>query len=131
LQTNVLIEATLPGSVRQTALLLSVASEISKRTQQFEQRGELGLLRMLLEDPPPVRVSSKPGSSPIHRMSVGPKLETSYALGLPNTPELPPKVTIDEPPPFLGTWPRVYIFILCYLAVVIAGFYVFSLAYAP
>jgi hypothetical protein len=60
-----------------------------------------------------------------------PKLETSYALGLPTTPEPPPKVTIDEPPPFLGTWRRVYIFILCYLAVVIAGFYVFSRAYAP
>ena len=55
----------------------------------------------------------------------------SYALGLPNTPEPPPKVTIDEPPPFLGSWQRVYIFILCYLVVVIAGFYAFSRAYAP
>ncbi|HEY6390217.1 MAG TPA: hypothetical protein VIX89_02995 [Bryobacteraceae bacterium] len=50
---------------------------------------------------------------------------------MPNTPEPPPKAIVDEPPPFLGTWRRVYIFILCYLAVVIAGFYVFSRAYAP
>ena len=62
---------------------------------------------------------------------VGQPTPVSYPLGLPTTPEPPPKVTIDEPPPFLGSWRRVYIFILCYLAVVIAGFYVFSRVYAP
>jgi hypothetical protein len=33
---------------------------------------------------------------------------------------------LDEPPPILGTWRRIYIIILCYLAFVIAGFYVFT-----
>lgn len=50
---------------------------------------------------------------------------------LPQPPEPPHKVVIDEPPPFLGTWRRVYLFVLAYLAFVIAAFYVFSRAYAP
>ncbi len=29
----------------------------------------------------------------------------------------------DEPPPFLGGWPRVYTFVLVYLACVIVAFY--------
>ncbi|MEX2262152.1 MAG: hypothetical protein WD696_09385 [Bryobacteraceae bacterium] len=32
----------------------------------------------------------------------------------------------DEPPPFLGTWPRVYAAVLLYLAALIAVFYVFT-----
>jgi hypothetical protein len=35
----------------------------------------------------------------------------------------------DEPPPFLGTWRRVYIAVAVYLALVIAGFYCFTRAY--
>jgi hypothetical protein len=35
----------------------------------------------------------------------------------------------DEPPPFLGTWRRVYTAILIYLVVLIAGFYLFTRAY--
>ena len=35
----------------------------------------------------------------------------------------------DEPPPFLGTWRRVYIGVLIYLVVLITGFYLFTLAY--
>jgi hypothetical protein len=35
----------------------------------------------------------------------------------------------DEPPPFLGTWPRVYAAILIYLVVIISVFYVFTRAY--
>jgi hypothetical protein len=54
-----------------------------------------------------------------------------YALGLPQPPETVHKVVIDEPPPVLGTWRRVYIFVLCYLVFVIAAFYVFSRVYAP
>jgi hypothetical protein len=50
---------------------------------------------------------------------------------LPQPPEPVHKVGIDEPPPFLGTWPRVYIFVLCYLVIVIALLFGFSLAYAP
>lgn len=38
---------------------------------------------------------------------------------------------VDEPPPFLGSWNRVYLFVVCYLAVLIAGFYFFSRAFAP
>ncbi len=54
-----------------------------------------------------------------------------YSEGLPIPPEPPQKAAIDEPPPFLGSWRNVYIFVLCYLAVVILGFYLFSRAYAP
>jgi hypothetical protein len=35
----------------------------------------------------------------------------------------------DDPPPFLGTWRRVYIGVLLYLVIILAGFYVFTLAY--
>jgi hypothetical protein len=56
---------------------------------------------------------------------------SSYALGLPEPPEIINKVVADDPPPFLRTWRRVYIFVLCYLVFVIAAFYVFSRAYAP
>jgi hypothetical protein len=41
------------------------------------------------------------------------------------------KPILDEPPPVLGTWSRVYIFVLCYLAAVIAAFYWFTVHYAP
>ena len=33
----------------------------------------------------------------------------------------------SEPPPFLGTWKRVYIVVLVYLALVICAMYVFSI----
>jgi hypothetical protein len=42
-----------------------------------------------------------------------------------NNRELP-----DEPPPFLGTWRNVYLFVLAYLACVITLFYVFTRAFA-
>jgi hypothetical protein len=32
----------------------------------------------------------------------------------------------DEPPPFLGTWPRVYTVVLVYLAALIVVFYIFT-----
>jgi hypothetical protein len=37
-----------------------------------------------------------------------------------------PHSTDDEPPPILGSWRRIYIIILCYLAFLIALFYVFT-----
>jgi hypothetical protein len=37
----------------------------------------------------------------------------------------------DEPPPILRTWPRLYRFVLVYLACVIAAFYWFTRTYAP
>jgi hypothetical protein len=37
----------------------------------------------------------------------------------------------DEPPPVLGTWRRVYLFVLCYLATLIALFALFTAAYRP
>jgi hypothetical protein len=37
----------------------------------------------------------------------------------------------DEPPPVLGTWTRVYIFVLIYLAAVISAFYWFTVHFAP
>ena len=38
---------------------------------------------------------------------------------------------VDEPPPVLGSWPKVYRFVILYLAVVIALFYWFTAAYRP
>jgi len=37
----------------------------------------------------------------------------------------------DEPPPFLGTWKRVYTVVLIYLACVIALFYWFTASFRP
>jgi len=41
------------------------------------------------------------------------------------------KVILDEPPPFLGTWNRVYRFVLIYLAVIIFLAWLFTKHYAP
>ena len=41
------------------------------------------------------------------------------------------KIPADEPPPFLGSWRRGYTAVLLYLAILIAGFYVFTRVYAP
>ena len=40
-----------------------------------------------------------------------------------------PEIAPDEPPPFLGTWKRVYQAILIYLVLLIAVFYVFTRVY--
>ena len=40
-----------------------------------------------------------------------------------------PRDVPDEPPPFLGTWKRVYSAVLIYLVVIIAVFYAFTRAY--
>jgi hypothetical protein len=37
---------------------------------------------------------------------------------------------IDEPPPILGTWPRLYTAVLVYLVVLIALFYWFGQAWS-
>jgi len=37
----------------------------------------------------------------------------------------------DEPPPFLGTWGRVYTAVVCYVAVLIALFYWFARTFSP
>ncbi len=48
-----------------------------------------------------------------------------------NEKEIPEKSILDEPPPFLGQWPRVYRFVLIYLAAVIFLFWLFTRHYAP
>ena len=46
------------------------------------------------------------------------------------TPFMPePRDVPDEPPPFLGSWKRVYIAVLLYLGAIVLGFYVFTRAY--
>jgi len=47
-----------------------------------------------------------------------------------DAPEPIRRVVADEPPPFLGTWKRVYVAVLIYLGLVIFGFYLFTRAYA-
>ena len=37
----------------------------------------------------------------------------------------------DEPPPFLGTWRRVYQAVAIYLVIVIVVFWLFARSYAP
>jgi hypothetical protein len=39
---------------------------------------------------------------------------------------LEPKVVIDEPPPLLRTWPRLYLAVLGYLAALISVLYTFT-----
>lgn len=46
-------------------------------------------------------------------------------------PTEPERHIPDEPPPILGTWPRVYTAVLIYLAFVILAFYIFTRHYAP
>lgn len=51
------------------------------------------------------------------------KLSPCYTPIMPGPREVP-----DEPPPFLGTWPRVYAAVLIYLFVIIAICYGFTRA---
>ena len=37
-----------------------------------------------------------------------------------------PRTGEDEPPPILGSWRRIYIIVLIYLAFLVIGFYVFT-----
>jgi len=41
-----------------------------------------------------------------------------------------PRAMPDEPPPFLGTWRRVYTAVIVYLALLIALCYAFTRAFA-
>ena len=43
---------------------------------------------------------------------------------------IPQKEMPDEPPPILGNWTNVYLFVLTYLAAVITLFYLFTKAMA-
>jgi hypothetical protein len=43
----------------------------------------------------------------------------------------PQRTVADEPPPLLGTWKRIYILVVIYLACVIGLFYWFTKAFAP
>ena len=44
--------------------------------------------------------------------------------------EAPARQMPDEPPPFLGTWRRIYLGVLLYLAFLIVLFYFFTRAFA-
>jgi len=58
LQTSSFITATLPDSIRSLVPPLSCATQIAKRTQEYEQRGSLRMLKAYLEAPPPVSAAS-------------------------------------------------------------------------
>ena len=64
LQTNSFIAATLPEIVRPHVPPLANATQIAKRTQQFEKRDSLGLLKSYLESPPPVSRYETPSPNP-------------------------------------------------------------------
>ena len=44
--------------------------------------------------------------------------------------QAPARQMPDEPPPFLGTWRRIYAGVLLYLAALIVLFYLFTRAFA-
>ena len=46
-------------------------------------------------------------------------------------PDDQPREMPDGPPPFLGTWPRVYAVVAGYVAALIFVFWLFTRAYAP
>ena len=46
-------------------------------------------------------------------------------------PHVGERPVIDEPPPFLGKWRRVYVLVVVYLAALIAVFYAFTRAFRP
>lgn len=50
---------------------------------------------------------------------------------MPSEPQPPERPIIDEPPPFLGAWRRVYVLVVCYLAALIVVFYAFTRAFRP
>src|SRR5258708_25608642 len=60
LQTNGFIAATLPEIIRPHVPPLANATQIAKRTQEFEKRDSLRLLKSFLEAPPPVSRSATP-----------------------------------------------------------------------
>ena len=41
------------------------------------------------------------------------------------------RVIVDGPPPLLKKWGRVYVFVLCYVALLISALYGFTRAFAP
>jgi hypothetical protein len=43
----------------------------------------------------------------------------------------PERHIADEPPPFLGNWPRVYAMVLAYWALLIVGLYILTRALTP
>jgi hypothetical protein len=45
--------------------------------------------------------------------------------------QLPEESQVDDPPPFLKTWPRVYRAVIVYLALLIFGLYLVTRAFAP
>ena len=53
LQTNAVIQATLPSEVRRHVPTLSNAAEISKRTQKFEERKQLEYIKAVMDAPIP------------------------------------------------------------------------------
>jgi hypothetical protein len=40
-----------------------------------------------------------------------------------------PPIAPDEPPPFFGTWRRIYLAVLAFLALIILASYLFTRAY--
>jgi hypothetical protein len=46
------------------------------------------------------------------------------------TPHKTPHPIEDEPPPLLGTWRRIYLLVLGYLALLILAFYIFTRVFA-
>ena len=59
---------------------------------------------------------------------VGTPRQNALSCAMLHSPFMPaPRAQMpDEPPPFLGTWPRVYAAVLIYLATLIVLFYCFT-----
>src|SRR5713101_1941693 len=72
LQTNAVIQATLPEGVRKNVLPLSNAAEISKRTQPFERKGELHHPPATIHQPP---ITKQPPTTHHHSAKIASMLD--------------------------------------------------------
>jgi len=46
-------------------------------------------------------------------------------------PVQPKREVLDAPPPFLNSWPRVYLAVALYLGLLIGAFYLFGAVFTP
>jgi len=46
-------------------------------------------------------------------------------------PAQPKREAVDDPPPFLGAWAKVYLAVVIYLGFLIGAFYLFGAVFTP
>ena len=81
---------------------------------------------------PPAALRSRRGEGAVEPISRARRWGASRGTGLVHhsSTAMPQKTTREEPPPFLGTWPRVYAAVVIYLVAVISLFAWFGKAFS-